>query len=346
MNPRPPSSSADEPRTRSDDPDAPPGPRSSRTPRKPAGEPHSGASDEISVILSSAIAEPDPDPMLGGSSSWDLQRIAAEQAARESRVGRTDRLDIGVETSSPASSLAPDAPLTRSEAAPYSWSSVLLRSYASAVTMALVWVLWSGRTIPREPAPAPASRDVSATRRRAVEPAPAPSAAPLADVPASRTTTLGKSIVVDDLEVTPLVILHKSVRISRDLGEERLVRDHDGCLVLTLRLKNLSPDEAVRPLEAGDLTDGEAFAIESPPGPRLGLLAFDSGSEWTIDEQQFPTIEPGAVEDVVLVSEPAPRSRLGSTTTWRFRLRADAGRDARADVAVRFGRDEVHGDGF
>lgn len=344
MSPRHSSSSSDEPRSRSDDPDVPPAPKKPRARRPSTGPPPTPTSDEISVMLSSAMTEPEPDPMLGGASSWDLARIAREQAAGgTSRDRSSDRVDIGVETAAPVIRFATAGGSRDGSDAAYSWSGVILRSYASAVTLALIWVLWTGKTIPKGPAPAATSREAPALRRRAVEP-PLP-ASDLPGAPAGRTTTLGEAIVVDDLEILPLVVLHKSVRISRDLGEERLVRDHDDCLFLTLRLKNLSSGESLQPLDVADLLDGEAFAIEAPPGARLGLFTLGPRTEWTVDEQTFPAIAPGESEDVVLVSEPVPSSRLGPNLTWRFRVRTAADRPERADVAVRFGRGEIHGDG-
>ncbi|MDG3004162.1 hypothetical protein [Paludisphaera mucosa] len=338
MSPRTPRSS-DELRTRSDDPDAPPGPKSARPGRSSSDPFDSRTTDEISAMLSSSMELPQPDPMLGGSSSWDLERAAAQDSPGAApRLRSADGLDIGVETAPRHAAAGPRR--EREEGA--SWTSVILKSYASAVTLALAWLLWSGRTTPK----AVPAREAPAPRRPAVEPtAPTASSAAVADVPAGRLTSLGKPIVVGDLEITPLMVLHRSVRTSRNLGEENLVRDHDGCLALTLRLKNLATEDSLQPLAAEDLRDGEAFAIDAPPAGRIGMFALAAGSAWTIEEQQFPTLDPGAVEDVVLVSEPIPAERLGPAMTWRFRVAADAGRTERADVGVRFGRDQVHGDG-
>jgi len=284
--------------------------------------------------------------MLGGSSSWDLPRLAREDVGRaEVPAPSADRLDLAVETSRvPLPEAAGPGPAVGGEP-PYSWPSLLLRSYASAVTLALAWVLWTGRSA-NGPEPGNA-RESSPPRRRVAETASTPSSAPgLPDLPASRTTALGKTLVVDDLELTPLMVLHKSVRLTRDLGEDRLVRDYDHCLVLTVRVKNLSEGRAIRPLEAGDLVNGEAFAIESmPPGARLGLFTLGPESEWSIDEQEFPKIAPGESGDLRLISEPVAASRLAGALNWRLRLRTSASRPDGTDLAVRLNRTEIHGDG-
>lgn len=327
----------DEPQTRPDDPDAPPAPRPFRR-----GSSDSATSDEISVLLSSSLDGAEPDPMLGGSSSWDLARMArkqAQEAEAEHAAAPTSGLDVGVDLSvAPA---PPDWRSTDGEGAErYDWAGLVLRSYASAVTLGLAWLLWSGKSTP--PAP-PREAPVPAPRRRTAEPAPAAIAPVVANTEAEavRTTALGKPILVGDLEVTPLLVLRKAVTVVRDLGEEALIREHAGCLALTVRLKNLSDSQALTPIATADLIDGDGFAIDAGAGTRIAMFALAPGSEWKVEEQEFPEIAPGEVADVVLLSEPLGDRRLPASMTWRFRVATDPERTRRESLGVTFGPNDL-----
>lgn len=325
------SPSSDELRPRSDDPDAAVKPGRRRSP-------DSTTSDEISVLLSSSLGGAEPDPMLGGSSSWDLGRASARQADGPAPFADpTSGLDVGVDLAAPMEPASHREQPGSSER-PDDWAGLLLRSYASAITLALGWLLWTGKASPPPPEPA---RETPA-RRRGVEAVPAAIAAAAPASPSVRTTGLGRAIIVDGLEVTPLLVLRRGVRAVRSLGEEALVREHEGCLALTVRLKNLSADgEPLRPIVDADLTDGDAFAIDAPPGPRIAMFALALGGGWAVEDQTFPEVGPGEVADVVLLSEPLDDRRLASGMTWRFRVATDPAREHREALGVTFGPDDI-----
>lgn len=326
------SPSSDELRPRSDDPDVVPRPARRRSP-------DSTTSDEISVLLSSSLESPEPDPMLGGSSSWDLARAAERQADESATpLEPTAGLDVGVDLAAPVESASHREEPGAVER-PQDWAGLLVRSYASAVTLALGWLLWTGKA---SPPPAEPVREAPAARRRVVEPASASVATVAPASPSVRTTGLGKPIVVDGLEVTPLLVLRRGVQAVRSLGEESLVREHEGCLALTIRLKNLSADgEPLRPIVAADLVDGDAFAIDAPPGLRIAMFALAPGGGWAVEDQTFPEVGPGEVADVVLLSEPLGERRLASGMTWRFRVATDPARERREGLGVTFGPDDI-----
>ncbi|WP_165064635.1 hypothetical protein [Paludisphaera rhizosphaerae] len=328
MNTAPPRSD-DDARTRSDDPE----PARPTRPRKPI-PPDSRTSDEINAMLSSSLEKPEPDPMLGGSSSVDLQ----EDAKRKPGVTHpSDGLDFDVRVASSSDEVSSDShPRSRSDL-----GNVLLKSYASAVTLALIWVLWTGRTA--RPPDAATSQRETPSRRRVVDVDP-PAAVEAPVVPAeAKTTPLRKPIVVGDLEITPLTILWKDVQVSRkQQGKAARIVNARNCLVLTLRIKNLSTEQTLTPLTSQDLWNTASFAIEAPQGPPIAMYTTGSRAEWTIDEQSFRSIEPGGVVDVSLVSEPMPSDRLTTGMTWRFRIATDPERSEKANVAVSFDRDDVH----
>lgn len=326
-----PSRSDDDSLTKPDEPE----PARPARPRKPV-PPDSRTSDEINAMLSSSLEKPEPDPMLGGSSSVDLQGDA-----RRKRVAAhtSDRLnfDVRVDPSSSDEVSTDSHPRTRSDL----WN-VMLKSYASAVTLALIWVLWSGRTA-RPPESAPSQREAP-QRRRAVEVEPPPTAeTPVAPVDVIAAPLL-KPVVVGDLEITPLAVLWKGVQASRrQPGRATRTINARNCLVLTLRIKNLSTEQTLTPLTEQDLWNTASFAIDAPPGVPIAMYTTGPRAEWTIDEQSLRSIEPGGVADMSLVSEPTSKDRLTTGMVWKFRIATDPERSEKTNIAVSFDRNDVHG---
>lgn len=235
-------------------------------------------------------------------------------------------------TPAPPADPGPSAP--RTDAPALSWPIVILGSYASAVTLALIWVLATGKTLPRFQAQGPA-REPESRSPAFLSPTSAPTSS-------DRSVTLGKALVVGDLEVMPLTVLHKTVRISRAAGLDGPTWENPDCLVLTIRLKNTSKDRAVTPLappsaRVDEPADGSYIEIGATR--RLSMFDLDLEGEWVIDGQSFPTIAPGATADIVLVSEPVPLERLVGPLTWWAALKT--GGDERETIGVRFSRRDV-----
>lgn len=214
-----------------------------------------------------------------------------------------------------------------------SWPFVILGSYASAVTLALVWVLATGKTLPRHRA-YPISREAEA-RPPAASRAPAP-------IPADRSVSLGKTLIVGDLEIMPLMVLRKTVRAPANADAEQGGREIRGCLSLTLRLKNLSAGLALKPMGPSNAETGDAGAppyLEMGTGERVAMLDLSNTEGEPIDEQASSTIAPGAVADIVFLSEPAPSERLIGPFTWWITLKT--GGDEPTTIGVRFSRREI-----
>lgn len=230
---------------------------------------------------------------------------------------------------------SPREPRRAGPAPALSWPMVILGSYASAVTLALLWVLATGKTLPRFQA------QTSTREAEARSPVSIPAAA-TAPAPADRSAALGKTLVVGELELMPLTILHKTVRISRAIGLDGPTWENPDCLVLTIRLKNMSKDRAVTPLappSAQAEPGAKGSHIDIGSNRRLSMFDLNLEGEWVIDEQIFPTIAPGGTADIVLVSEPVPLERLVGPLTWWVALRT--GGDEMDTVGVRFSRKDV-----
>jgi len=224
-------------------------------------------------------------------------------------------------------------PRTRGTSPAFSWTNVILGSYASAVTLALIWVLATGKTLPRYRVPAP-DREFDS---RPITPSHVSSS-----IPTDRAVRLGESILVGDLEIMPLMVLHKTVRASDGAGLEERGREIPNCLTLTLRLKNLSRDRELTPFEPPSVRNGasgEASYIEMGTGRQISVLDPTWENNGAIDSQSFSTIAPGAVADVVLVSESVASERLVGPLTWWVALKT--GEDGMETIGVRFSRREV-----
>ena len=98
------------------------------------------------------------------------------------------------------------------------WGQIALLSYASTLTLALIWLFWTGR-IPRHAAPAPSRPPPPAAAAPASSPPPRTSRL-LRCRPRTSPTT-GRPIRLGDLEVTPLSIEARPVVLVRTIDPDR-----------------------------------------------------------------------------------------------------------------------------
>ena len=168
-------------------------------------------------------------------------------------------LDLGPGRPKPPEPVGPSAE-TEPRARP-PWPSVLLASYASAATLALIYVV---AIAPRR-APGPPSLPADSRGGGAVAP-----------IARERATRLGEPLRIGLLEWTPTEVRAGRVPLSRADG-----RGHDegepGSLILTVRLRNLSTAEAFAPLDPAFVRRPDRGAPDS--------LILD-------DDAQAPPIEP------------------------------------------------------
>ena len=267
--------------------------------------PGPGPSLGSAVPVSSSTGSGDPLGALG----LDVAKSTPARPSRARRSGSEDDVEIEYITGP-------------------NWPMVLLASYASAVTLALIW--WvvlprlRGKTeavvsSPSPPPPAPADVEPRrADRSRQVEPAPS--------IPADRVTAVGKPLTIGLLEVTPLGATPTSVNIRRAGlgGRDELKKGGSRSMALRLRLRNTSKDAVFAPLDEAfvrDRDDGvsESF-VELDGGERVYLYPLSVESEWSIVGQDFPALKPGeARETRVVTAADFPSTRSGMT--WRIKLR-------------------------
>ncbi len=221
------------------------------------------------------------------------------------------------------------------------WLFLLLLSYASAVTLALVWVLWTGRTFRHAESPAINIRQENVESKRTPSDATPTGNLPL--IPLENYTSPGRTIRIGLLEITPLAIVSAPVELVRlvEPGDSR--REEADSLILQLKLTNISGDQAFAPLDRALIRDQSSpldrSQIAGSDGGTIRLFPLAVDSEWVIQGQDFRVLQPGETVETLVASEGVTDDRLAAEMTWRVRLRIGP---YRTDVlAVRFIKDDI-----
>jgi hypothetical protein len=222
----------------------------------------------------------------------------------------------------------------------FSLGMVLLASYASAITIALIWLVASGRvrlTHAMPPTIAADSRpDLGADGARAL-----PSAE---RIPDDHLAALGQTLRLGSIEITPKGISAGPVALE-NLAQKgaQLLPKGKNALSLHLLVKNVSSSLEITPFDRAfvrrpDRGLPESF-IENGKGERIDPYAVAVESEITITGQSFQSLKPGESMETVVVSDDEARKRVADPMTWRFRIRTGA--DETQLVGVRFRADEI-----
>ena len=128
-----------------------------------------------------------------------------------------------------------------------------------------------------------------------------------------------------DLKITPLSIAVARVELVGSIDPSKYHVEDSESLVLHLQLTNLSKSQSFVPLELAYLRDQNApldrCFIASSAGGTIGAYPLAVESEWSIDGQVCPKLEPGQTVETIIASERGVADRLSSEMTWRFRVR-------------------------
>jgi hypothetical protein len=221
------------------------------------------------------------------------------------------------------------------------WALLVLMSYSSAVTLALTWVLWSGRTFrSAELSSAGVSQTEVESVTKVINPSPVGVLPPL---PAENVARLRNATRIGQVEVTPIGVVVTRLDLVRSINPADWRREKSSSLVLILKLKNISKDDTFAPLEARFVREQastlDRSTIETSRGQGINLFPLAVDSEWSIIGQEFTVLAPGESVETLIASEPGTAGRLTDTMTWRVRLRVGP---YRTDVlGVRFNKDDV-----
>jgi hypothetical protein len=325
------------------------------------------SSDDLGLLLS----QPTPDPYLQESSTDTPQGLGPEDLASPPRpelgpesakklagearevlgtgrpsmqdhdIGLDIRIssDDGTQQEFPPAVVATGSGTSDSEHEPtrISWPFVFVASYASALTLAVVWILVTGRSLsrPTVQAEAPTTSPLAARRSEASPSRSIP-------LPDNKLVRLGSPARLGDLEVTPRAVTYAPVELVR-LAEEDSRREADPALILTLEIKNHSSGYSFAPLDGPlvrDVSPGDDQpCLELPGGRRIALFRLAPESEWSILGQDFPTLGPGGSGQTTLVTEPLSLRDLSDPLIWRVKLRISP---FQTDVlGVRFKRPDI-----
>jgi len=223
------------------------------------------------------------------------------------------------------------------------WALFVLMSYSSAVTLALTWVLWTGRAFrPAEPAPpaANASHNGGEIVPKTLDLMPVGELPPL---PPPNVAKLGNTLFIGELMVTPVEIVLAPLDLVRSIEPSEWRHEESESLILRLRLTNTSKSHAFAPLErrfVREQTQGlDRSTIVTSDGKSINLFPLALESEWSILGQEFPVLKPGESVETSIASEPKVADRLTAEMTWRVHLRIGP---YRTDVlGVRFDKNHV-----
>jgi hypothetical protein len=277
------------------------------------GEPsYDSCVDDLNLILSQPVCEPDPALRSKGSSdamSPTSGSSSSDDHFADSRVY---------------------------------WALIGLMSYSSAVTLALTWVLWTGRGF--RPAEAPAAAADQPAREsppKVVEPRPVTE---LARLPAGNMARLGETVRIGDLEVTPIEVVLNQIELTRSVEPYDWRREDAESVILRIRFTNVSQDQSFAPLERAFVREQSSpldrSSIATRTGKLIGLFPLAIDSEWSISGQEFLVLKPGESTETLVASEVGAADQLTSDMTWRVRLRI--GPYKTDMIGVRFHKDDVN----
>jgi hypothetical protein len=295
---------------------------------------------------SGKVVAAEPDPILGefvASGSSVSTNSGVPKPVRSRRSGSSSNFPaINLETSinrSAVSTLKPAPPRLdepeeededEADEPRNGWSRVLLASYASAVTLALAWFVIKDRDREKpklvetpkttQGSQPPTNGDLS---RKVQAPEP---------VEGEYLATLGRPIRVGSLEITPIDVKRRDVRLQRAnvLSQPEQRDGGKKALVLRLKLQNTSEDTVFAPLDPAYLREhGEKLVdtfVNTANDGRIYPYHLAIESEWSIVGQDFAELRPGESKIVAIVTRPdAPPDEAGPFT-WRVRLRTGINR--------------------
>jgi hypothetical protein len=196
---------------------------------------------------------------------------------------------------------------------------VLLASYASAMTIACLWLVWQAR-----------QRDTAAAADTLpVDSRPDDRSGRLTVIPEARTTTLGKPLRIGDLTLTPLsaTLGQVTLEAAKPNGGGERKQGAEGSILLTLSLQNRSTNSTFAPLDPAFLRTPDAgppasfFETESGT---IDLYPLAESSEWRIVGQEVRALKPGETMRTLIAGEPTASRNLAGTLRLRLRIHPTA----------------------
>jgi hypothetical protein len=219
------------------------------------------------------------------------------------------------------------------------WPGVLLISYASAMTIACVWLVIKLKhhdpLVDSSPPPIDTRPDpgVRASHSRKVDSPP--------PIPPENRLELGRTLKIGSIEFTPIELVEKPVKLWREgidgSNEER--PGGDSAMALKIRVQNVSSDLIFAPLDEAFVRDRDHALpdgyLENERGERIYLYPLAVQSEWSIEGEIFRDLKPGEFMESNIYTVEFGADRFRSPMTWRIRLRTGIDRTDIVGVLVR-----------
>ncbi|MFO0909888.1 MAG: hypothetical protein U0794_16325 [Isosphaeraceae bacterium] len=314
-------------------------PQTSPPPLPPEGA-REGSFDPLTGLLLETAA-----PLRPATDSMDaLATLGVETGVNllDSTTSNPNQPAFPTDAGTAASPIEEDLDESVEDSRGLSWPVVLLASYASAVTIGLIWVLLSGRRLPESGPAEPPAADISTDDGRR-----AGSATRL--VVGKRTSNahivnLGETIRLGALEVTPIEISKGHVTLERLVGPGAKRDGGADALLLRVGFRNVSPDLVLAPLDEAFIREREPGRLDSfidlgPGKPLIEMYPLAVDSEWSIVGQDFRDLRPAESYETLIVSAPDSVGTLGRPAVWRLRLRT--GINATEEMGVQFSPEDV-----
>jgi hypothetical protein len=131
--------------------------------------------------------------------------------------------------------------------------------------------------------------------------------------------------------------------LLRSVDPAKYRHEDSESLVMRLKFTNVSGHNAFAPLERAFVREQAApldrSYIATSRSERIGLFPLAVDSEWSIQGQEFPVLNPGESVETLIASEPGVSDRLSDEMIWRARVRIGP---YRSDVlGVKFTKTDV-----
>jgi len=254
-------------------------------------------------------------------SSFDLQLSEAETQTSDRPTGRKNRKDAGTRHGSPTESADKRRRMLL----------ILLASYASAVTLACLYLLMTvmqSRSHELENLP-----DVEPLEANEFRYAPEH-----ASLPAGHTLPLGQQQQFGHILVEPLRITRQPLEYVHFSGDKKQKHENTPpVLQLWVRFTNLSDDQVIVPLDRTllfkrDIDDDSSQLLANNfirsdrasrgDGSTAYMLDHPLSSEWDIRDQHLgERLEPGESVEMFLPSQPEGLDQLDGPSVWRMHIR-------------------------
>ncbi|MFK7820702.1 MAG: hypothetical protein AB8G99_18435 [Planctomycetaceae bacterium] len=216
---------------------------------------------------------------------------------------------------------------------------LLIASYASAVTIALAWLLFSGRTHPLESLP-----DVRTLAADELE-----FVGLNTPLPAGHTLALNETRRFGDVLITPLRVTREPIEFEHYENKSATRPPTGNVLKLWIKFENLADDVAFPPYDTalmsrrvrveGDTFDAKAntflCSADQPRTLENVVLNYEHqfDSEWNIAQQPTQPLSPGSQLTTFAASaEEIPK--LNGDLVWRIQFRKGINRSTRRGVTT------------